>query len=85
MLPDVDGTLPILVLAPSAEETPDSSLSHMFAVMLERRGAAGSGFFVQAGALQTDARKGFRSLCFQLIVNTDMKQGCLGRHGWSSS
>ena len=22
-----------------------------------------------------------RSLCFQLIVNTDMKHGCLGRHG----
>jgi hypothetical protein len=55
LLPDVEGALPILVLAPSAGEAPDSSLSHMFAVMLERRGAEGSGCFVQGGALQTDA------------------------------
>jgi len=47
--------LPCLVLAPSPEEAPDSSLSHMFGVMLGRRGGAGSGWFVRGGRLEVDA------------------------------
>lgn len=41
----------ILVLAPSPAELPDSSLSHMFGVVLERRGDPGSGFFVRGERL----------------------------------
>ena len=48
-------------------------------------GHAGQKNTHRVGERQTDARKCVRSLCFQLIVNTDMKHGCLGRHGWSSS
>ncbi len=57
VLPELRGgaaRMPLLVLAPSAVEAPDSSLSHMFAVMLARRGAAGSGCFVRAGQLASD-------------------------------
>jgi hypothetical protein len=43
--------LPILVLAPSPGEAPDSSLSHMFGVMQERRGAPEGGWFVRDGRL----------------------------------
>jgi len=57
VLPDLaDGErLPMLVLAPSPAELPDSSLSHMFGVMLERRGAPGSDFFLRQGELAVDA------------------------------
>jgi len=57
VLPDLgpDERLPILVLAPSPSEAPDSSLSHMFGVMVARRGAPGSGFYVEGGALRIDA------------------------------
>jgi Acyl-protein synthetase, LuxE len=48
----------VLVLAPSAEEAPDSSLSHMFALFARAFGggeAAGpSPFFVKAGDLRAD-------------------------------
>ncbi len=56
LLPDLpaEGRLPILVLAPSPEELPDSSLSHLFGVMLRRRGAAGSGFFLVDGGLEVE-------------------------------
>ena len=57
VLPDL-GTgerLPMLVLAPSPSEAPDSSLSHMFGVMIERRAVPGSGFFVRQGELAVDA------------------------------
>jgi hypothetical protein len=56
LLPDLapGARIPIWILAPSAEEAPDSSLSHMFSVMNERRGSAGGGFFVRNGALQLD-------------------------------
>ena len=56
LLPDLGASerLPMLVLAPSPAELPDSSLSHMFGVMLERRGAPGSGFFLREGALEVD-------------------------------
>ena len=45
----------IRVLAPSPEEAPDSSLSHMFGVVLRDVGDAASGFDVRGGALQVDA------------------------------
>ena len=45
----------IRVLAPSPEEVPDSSLSHMFGVALRELGDAASGFDVRGGALQVDA------------------------------
>jgi len=55
VLPELIGTrgrMPILVLAPSPEEADDSSLSHMFGVVLARRGAAGSDYFVRRGRLE---------------------------------
>ena len=57
LLPDLapDERLPMLVLAPSPSEAPDSSLSHMFGVMLARRGAPGSGFFLRDGRLDVAA------------------------------
>jgi len=56
VLPDLGAgeRLPMLVLAPSPAEAPDSSLSHMFGVMLERRGAAPSGCFVREGRLELE-------------------------------
>jgi hypothetical protein len=45
----------IRVLAPPPEEAPDSSLSHMFGVVLRELGDAASGFDVRNGALQTSA------------------------------
>jgi len=52
VLPDL-ATRPITlrVLAPSAEEAPDSSLSHMFSTVLRAGGLAGGGFDVRGGAL----------------------------------
>lgn len=46
VLPDLapGERMPILVLAPSRAEVPDSSLSHMFDVVVRQRGAPGSGF-----------------------------------------
>ena len=44
----------MLILAPSAMEAPDSSLSHMFGRVLERRGDSESGFLVEGGGLQTE-------------------------------
>jgi hypothetical protein len=43
------------VLAPPAQELPDSSLSHMFASLLPRFGADGSGFDVARGSVDHDA------------------------------
>jgi hypothetical protein len=43
----------IALLAPSPLEVPDSSLSHMFGVVLERLGTRESGFLVEKGVLQT--------------------------------
>jgi hypothetical protein len=42
------------VLTPPPEESPDSSLSHMFGVVLRELGDAQSGFDVRGGALQID-------------------------------
>ena len=47
--------IPMFVLAPSAADAPDSSLSHMFAVLLARRGAPESGWFVRDGGLDVTA------------------------------
>ena len=44
----------MLILAPSPLEVPDSSLSHMFGRVLERRGDPESGFLVEKGELQTE-------------------------------
>lgn len=58
VLPELSGTrgrIPILVLAPSPEEVDDSSLSHMFCVVLAQRGAAGSDYFVRHGRLELAA------------------------------
>jgi hypothetical protein len=46
------GRMPILVLAPSPAEADDSSLSHMFGIVLRARGAAGSDYFVRRGRLE---------------------------------
>ncbi len=47
-----DGARPALLsLIPSPAEVPDSSLSHMAGVLLERLGIAGSGWFSRAGSL----------------------------------
>ncbi|HPG24055.1 MAG TPA: hypothetical protein PLW10_00345 [Myxococcota bacterium] len=44
-LTDLVGRRPLMrFLAPSPEEAPDSSLTHMFATLAEAEGAAGSGF-----------------------------------------
>jgi hypothetical protein len=57
VLPDLASgeRIPFLVLAASPEQAPDSSLSHMFGVMLARRGAPGSAYFVRDGSLEVDA------------------------------
>jgi hypothetical protein len=55
VLPELSGTrgrMPILVLAPSPAEAEDSSLSHMFGVVLRARGADGSEYFVRGGRLE---------------------------------
>ncbi|MCP3983385.1 MAG: long-chain fatty acid--CoA ligase [bacterium] len=57
VLPDLAGDVPVrmLLLAPSPEAAPDSSLSHMLGVMQRRRGDTESRFFVEDGELQTRA------------------------------
>jgi hypothetical protein len=55
VLPELVGTrgrMPILVLAPSPVEVPDSSLSHMFGVVLRERGSPESDYFVRRGRLE---------------------------------
>lgn len=47
--------LAIRVLAPSPEEAPDSSLSHMFGCVLAAHGDGGSGYDVLGGSLRVDA------------------------------
>jgi hypothetical protein len=56
VLPDLrpGGRATIRVLAPSAASAPDSSLSHMFAVVLRELGTRDSGFDVEGAALQGD-------------------------------
>jgi hypothetical protein len=56
LLPDLSRgeRAPILVLAPSPDEVPDSSLSHMFGVLLRELGTPESGCFLRGGELRTD-------------------------------
>lgn len=49
------GQTAVRVLAPSAEEVPDSSLSCMFSFLIEDFGAENSGFDVQQGTIQLDS------------------------------
>jgi hypothetical protein len=44
----------IRVLAPSPAEQPESSLSHMFGIAIEKLGSRGSGFDVENGELRVD-------------------------------
>jgi hypothetical protein len=55
LLPDLgEGErMRMAILAPSPQEAPDSSLSHMFGVVLERCGDRESGFLVEGDQLQT--------------------------------
>ncbi len=46
------GRMPIFVLAPSPAEADESSLSHMFGIVLRKRGAPGSDYFVRNGRLE---------------------------------
>ena len=57
LLPDLPRgeRMRIEVLAPSAEEAPDSSLSHMFAVAIAELGGAESRFAVRDGTLDSEA------------------------------
>jgi hypothetical protein len=50
-----DARTHIVVLAPSPEESPESSLSHMFGELLSVRGDAQSGHLVTGGALDVEA------------------------------
>jgi len=56
VLPDLapQARIPIRVLAPSADEAPTSSLSHMFSVVIREFGSEHSGFDVSAGELRGD-------------------------------
>lgn len=56
VLPDLGAgdRIAMRILTPSAEEVPDSSLSHMFATLLPLFGAPGSGFDVRAGNVAYD-------------------------------
>ncbi len=59
VLPDLakDAPVRLLVVAPSPDELPDSSLSHMFGVMRAQRGDPGSAFLMKGGELQVDAAR----------------------------
>ena len=54
LLPDGRGPLTMLVLTPSREESPHSSLSHMMACVIDRFGDGDSGYYVRQGTLRTD-------------------------------
>ena len=56
LLPDLSRgeRVPIFVLSPSPVEVPDSSLSHMFGVVLRELGTPESGWFLRGGELETD-------------------------------
>ena len=50
LLPD-NARLPMMVLAPSAQEAPHSSLSHMMGVVMREFGAVESAYYVERGTL----------------------------------
>lgn len=70
VLPDLlpGERLAVRVLAPSPEEAPDSSLSHMFGAVVERFGDARSGFDVQGGRLCEDAA---RAALYELAADAE--------------
>src|SRR5712675_2195776 len=53
--------LPMMVLTPSPEEAPHSSLSHMMGVVMEKFGADDSAYYVEGGQLLVE--KLVRDLC----------------------
>jgi hypothetical protein len=53
-----DPALHLRLLAPAARESPDSSLSHMFQVLLDELGSPSSGFDVVDGRLEAEALAG---------------------------
>jgi hypothetical protein len=56
LLADLRGKQPKMrFLAPTAEEAPDSSLSHMFSTLLAAEGGPGSGFDLRDGQLDLDS------------------------------
>lgn len=56
LFPDFDSAQTrISILAPDAQEAPDSSLSHMFAVLLDQLGDPESGFEIRRGELAVDS------------------------------
>ena len=48
---EVCGSIPMLILTPSPEEAPHSSLAHMMPVVMKRFGGMDSAFYVERGAL----------------------------------
>jgi hypothetical protein len=55
-LDDLRGKRPIMrFLAPTKEQSPDSSLSHMFSTLLDAGGGTGSGFDMSDGKLDLDS------------------------------
>jgi uncharacterized protein YndB with AHSA1/START domain len=58
VLPDLaslGGRIPIHVLAPTPDEAPDSSLTHMFQCALRELGSPESAFHIRAGAMDFDS------------------------------
>ena len=60
LLPD-GARLPMMILTPSPEEAPHSSLSHMMGVVMEEFGADDSAYYVEGGQLLVE--KLVRDLC----------------------
>ena len=58
---DARSTLPMMILTPSPEEAPHSSLSHMMGVVMEEFGADDSAYYVEGGQLLLE--KLVRDLC----------------------
>ncbi|MDE0886564.1 MAG: AMP-binding protein [Myxococcota bacterium] len=56
--PSPDPILHLRILTPAARESPDSSLSHMFQVLLRELGSPSSGFDVVDGRLEAEALAG---------------------------
>jgi hypothetical protein len=58
---DARSTLPMMILMPSPEEAPHSSLSHMMSVVVKEFGADDSAYYVEGGQLLVE--KLVRDLC----------------------
>lgn len=74
LLTDLVGRAPRMrFLAPSAEEAPDSSLSHMFETLRRTEGDAGSDFDLQHGRLDVDALR--RAIADAWTASASMSTG----------